>query len=995
MKNCIEGEDSIIDVFDQDFQDQDEGHDVKNKYKVYTEKPYLNSDKDPFGITLNGKTKDYLRGHEVIKNLIITGKKYFVEEERMRIVDAMHKKGMVIGTIEVASKSESDKGNAELKVYNPSVNKKKGATIELRKISGFEYKHVLVLKDILTKILDTIIAGDTLDKIIKNMKTGITSKPKQFECEICNFKTKFSSALKSHMTRLHPKEHRTTTIYRCDRCAFTTKIVDSFNEHANIHKDTKKRLKRSVECQVVTCGSTFNNERKLKDHVESQHEKIVQSSETSSGVLSPSSSPPRKRPEYDFHVKEDIEENEIDMIDVGIEAENLVNTLLEKRIEELEKVVSDLKKQKIIDTLVKERLSEENAKMKLLIEESKKSAEIVGKSESSKAKIPSHLTPVPQKHLPKLRGYKWIFKVEGNGACFENSVAAHIHEDKDEGLKVKRRVNNHIASNWDNYYQYKISLPYVETVGVGKHAKVVTKSTKEEIIEFLRSDESLTVYSNHHELQAVANLYNINIDIFTYGGGKDEYWSRIYPDSDMVAEIEAKLGKYIPDMALYHCYDSHYDLLVKDDSRIALLGFVAGADQDEVAEKSEGSRQDDNNAWIQVHHKKNKKIDTENVTELLLDDVENENEKDKDIQEEIILLQNKNNGYRRTSPQDLPCETKDKNEIPLNFTCKNCSQVFKQESDLKNHKETHHAEKILICEVCNTTFQTESDLKVHTHNMHKKNTIRTCEQCGVEFLSRENLQKHIQIHKRKAKPCELCASEFVTELELQNHILIVHEQKSYKDEWNCCDCPFQANEASVLLNHLRVTSHQPSKNLDKKRLFIDYKQCYTCKMEFDGYYNLMDHRKTVHPSKKKCRDFPGKCVRGDTCWWVHEEPMDVDASTDSTLWNFKCDLCDQLFKERSDFMVHKRLNHEETVLNCENYLRGACRRSALSCWFKHPLLNQEEKIPEVQGFQQALLKTPPDPMSAIHRMFKNLCQKVENMGQKVENMEIKLQEMKQ
>ena len=116
MKNCIEGEDSIIDVFDQDFQDQDEGHDVKNKYKVYTEKPYFNSDKDPFGVTLNGKTKDYLRGHEVIKNLIITGKKNFVEEERIRIVEATHKKGMVIGIIEVASKSESDKGNAELKV---------------------------------------------------------------------------------------------------------------------------------------------------------------------------------------------------------------------------------------------------------------------------------------------------------------------------------------------------------------------------------------------------------------------------------------------------------------------------------------------------------------------------------------------------------------------------------------------------------------------------------------------------------------------------------------------------------------------------------------------------------------------------------------------------------------------------------------------------------------------------------------------------------------
>ena len=967
MKDCVQ-EDFFIDVSDQDFDDNED----KSEYKVYKEKPYFNSDKDPFGMTLNGKTKDYLRAHDVIKNLLVKNKKYFVGEERIKILDATHKKGMVIGIIEVAFKSGANNGNAELKVHNPSANKKKGATIELRKISGFEYEHVLRLKDILTKILDTIIAGDQLDKVIKNMKVEaaeklarkITSKPKQFECEICNFKTKFSSALKSHMTRLHP----------------------------NIHKDTKKRVIPSVECQVLTCGSTFLNERKLKEHVDNQHKEPVQGSNANSGVLSPSSSPPRKRPEYDNHVKEDVEDNEIDMIDVGIEAENLVNTLLEKRVKELEKVVDDMKKQKIIDTLVKERLSEENTKLKLLIEEKKNNAEFVRNSELGKAKLPSHLTPVPLKHLSKVRGYKLIFKAEGNGACLENSVAAHIHEDKDEGLKVKRRVNNHIADNWDNYYKYKISLPYVETVGVGEHAKVVTKNTKEEIIEFLKSDESLTVYSNHHELQAVANLYNINIDIFTYGGGKDEYWSRICPDPDMVAEIEAKLGKYIPDMALYHCYDSHYDLLVKDDSRLALLGFVAGAGQQEDTENVEKVNQEDNNAWVKVQHKKNRMA--EKATEKLLQDIENEDEKEKDIQEEMILLQSKNNGYRRTTPQDLPCETKDKPKKFMSLVCTICSDVFMLESDLKKHSETKHGSQTLGCKFCDSVFKNESDLKVHIQNMHEQITIRTCEQCGVEFMSRVNLEKHILIHKQKANYCAQCSSEFVTKSELKEHINQVHEKKSYEDEWNCCDCPFQANEASVLLNHLRVTSHQPSKNLEKKRLFLDYKQCYTCKMEFYGYYNLMDHRKIVHPSKKKCRDFPGKCLRGDTCWWVHEEPMDVDGTTDKAVWDFKCDLCDQIFKQRSEFMFHRKINHGEKVLNCENYLRGNCTRNTLSCWFHHPVNNLEGKVPDNQVFQQAQLNTPPDPMSAIYRMFKDLCKKVENVDKKVENMEIKLKEMK-
>ena len=40
------------------------------EYRVYKEKPYLNSAREPFGVTINGKTKDYLKAHKTIKELI-------------------------------------------------------------------------------------------------------------------------------------------------------------------------------------------------------------------------------------------------------------------------------------------------------------------------------------------------------------------------------------------------------------------------------------------------------------------------------------------------------------------------------------------------------------------------------------------------------------------------------------------------------------------------------------------------------------------------------------------------------------------------------------------------------------------------------------------------------------------------------------------------------------------------------------------------------------
>ena len=42
----------------------------------------------------------------------------------------------------------------------------------------------------------------------------------------------------------------------------------------------------------------------------------------------------------------------------------------------------------------------------------------------------------------------------------------------------------------------------------------------------------------------------------------------------MAASAEIKFGKWAPDMFLYHSEDSHYDLLVSDDSRL-VSGLLA------------------------------------------------------------------------------------------------------------------------------------------------------------------------------------------------------------------------------------------------------------------------------------------------------------------------------------------------------------------------------------------------------------------------------------
>ena len=188
------------------------------KFKVYQEHPYQNSNKEPFGVTIKGKTKDYLNAHGSFKELVKKGALYKVDGGSMKFLDVADMRGIFVAIVQVTKKDNS-KGNAELKVYAPSTNKKKGATIELRKVSDYEYSFVDALKYMIEMILDGFVDGADIDEIVGKgetttyRKSRVTSKPNLFNCDLCNFQTRFGSALKTHKTKIH--DVKPSTNYQC------------------------------------------------------------------------------------------------------------------------------------------------------------------------------------------------------------------------------------------------------------------------------------------------------------------------------------------------------------------------------------------------------------------------------------------------------------------------------------------------------------------------------------------------------------------------------------------------------------------------------------------------------------------------------------------------------------------------------------------------------------------------------------------------------------
>ena len=167
---------------------------IDDQIKVYKVTPYLNSNKEPFGLTIKGKSKAYINAHKSVQGLIIKGKVITTTGGKFKVTDASHKKGMINAIVEV-SVGETEIGNVEMKVYDPSLDKKKGATVELRKMSDSDYNYVEKLRSIVTCLLDKFLSGKDLKH---KTCVGISDELKSFTCNICNWTTKFDPILKGH-----------------------------------------------------------------------------------------------------------------------------------------------------------------------------------------------------------------------------------------------------------------------------------------------------------------------------------------------------------------------------------------------------------------------------------------------------------------------------------------------------------------------------------------------------------------------------------------------------------------------------------------------------------------------------------------------------------------------------------------------------------------------------------------------------------------------------
>ena len=72
-----------------------------DKFTEYKVKEYKNSDDEFMGVTIKGKSKDFLKAHGQLRQMMIKGKEYNFENATIKILDHIVMKNMTVSKIKV------------------------------------------------------------------------------------------------------------------------------------------------------------------------------------------------------------------------------------------------------------------------------------------------------------------------------------------------------------------------------------------------------------------------------------------------------------------------------------------------------------------------------------------------------------------------------------------------------------------------------------------------------------------------------------------------------------------------------------------------------------------------------------------------------------------------------------------------------------------------------------------------------------------------------
>lgn len=123
-----------------------------------------------------------------------------------------------------------------------------------------------------------------------------------------------------------------------------------------------------------------------------------------------------------------------------------------------------------------------------------------------------------------------------------------------------------------------------------------------------------------------------------------------------------------------------------------------------------------------------------------------------------------------------------------------------------------------ICCFCQKSYSTRRVLKIHLEKIHCRKNKMDCDHCPKFFFTRNDILKHIKVHKTKVLVCGVCDYKTANKRRLESHKR-THAVKT--------ECPVCKKHFALLENHIQSVHNE--ENIQK---------CETCHEIFETRENL-------------------------------------------------------------------------------------------------------------------------------------------------------------
>ena len=690
------------------------------------------------GYTIKSDDPKALKAVEQLKMLWHKDWERIIGSTKVKVSKVSKIVGGVNLVVSVKTNNSDDKGSVKVTLYN------KG-TILCTKQKNEDRKYIKIMTmNVIKPMMNSLMQATPLDEICKETSIKIG-------CPSCNRRFKRKTNMMIHLKKIHNED------------------VDDSKK-----KKVEEQLKNIKPEDIISCDfcdHKVHSKSQMKNHMKEHRER-------SDSILPP----PKKLNRND--------QDERPIIDVTMEEEAAIvdhkeemapvssNECINSNIESI-----DMEKfMVIIKAAVKAEISEYNDNRNKHIPNASKEENIYQRDN-----IATNISNI--KELPanvKMESDNVVYIIPGKGPCGVSAVAAGVFGDEQKGLDLRRALNDYIIMHHE-YYKNKgfyadADQPFKRKVGSAENEKNVTIMNNDDLLKWLKSDESQYMWTEGSDLAALSDMLDIDIEVIKVF--KDE---ERMPISAVIKPGHSDASPQKRSVVTLLNYDqTHFDLITGRQSHLALnsspsLRFkkILGKSSDEdMSEKDKEIKK--LKAELKKYKRDRELIETQfkDMEESLLDKSEELNKIRITDEKEEELKTFTNDKYDASSDDDelyqqfncLDCSFQSENQrrlkkhislehrslAPSNtdttFNCKDCEECFGKKWQLMNHRAKKHPSNI----DCRYHLEDKCVYGDRCAYMHRDQAdiVVTCNICEKDFRSKGAMMVHRKDeHSNMIKPC--------------------------------------------------------------------------------------------------------------------------------------------------------------------------------------------------------------------------------------------------